>query len=108
MGSPEAAQMLECWIRKWNIAIFPSFTLAHMDTPLVGINVANLHAKAFSKPKTHAVDHIEKDTVAKPIDAIDQSLHFLSGWNIGQGSGLWRIDNLNPFHLATKDMTIEK
>jgi hypothetical protein len=60
MGSLEAAQMLECWIRKWNIAIFPSFTLAHMDTPLVGINVSNLHTKAFSKPKTHAVDHKEK------------------------------------------------
>jgi hypothetical protein len=32
-----------------------------MNTPLVGINVSNLHAKAFSKPKTHAVDHKEKD-----------------------------------------------
>jgi hypothetical protein len=108
MGSPEAAQVLECWIRKWNIAIFPPFPLAHMNTPMFGINISNLHAKAFSKPKTHAVYHKEKDAVAKPIDAIDQSLHFLSGWNIGQRSGLWRIDNLDPFHLAAKDMTVEK
>jgi hypothetical protein len=108
MGSPEAAQVLDCWIRKWNIAIFPAFTLAHMYTPLLGINVSNLHAKSFSKLKTHAVDHKEKVAVAKPIDAIDQSLHFLSVWNIGQRSGLWQIDNLNPFHLATKDMSVEK
>jgi hypothetical protein len=41
MGLPEAAQVLECGIRQWNIAIFPSFPVAHMNTPLGGINVTN-------------------------------------------------------------------
>jgi hypothetical protein len=49
MGPSEAAEVLECWIRKRNIAIFPPFSLAHMYTPLGGINVSNFQGKAFPK-----------------------------------------------------------
>jgi hypothetical protein len=72
MGSPEAAQVLECWIRKWNIAIFSAFTLAHMYTPLPGINVSNLHAKSFSKPKTHAVNHKEAALVRQLLASLEE------------------------------------
>ena len=108
VGHPEATHGLQRQHRYRHVAILAALAIADVHAPLAAINVRHLQRQALADPQAQAVDHQQKYPVAQLADRIDQPMHFLAGGNIRQTAHTWRADDLDPLHLAIKNIAVEE